>query len=54
MDTVRYLIERGVPVNLKNEVGNTCMHKAFMNQDYEMIVFLQQNGANIDTLNEYN
>mmetsp|Transcript_25983 Transcript_25983/g.19568 ORF Transcript_25983/g.19568 Transcript_25983/m.19568 type:complete len:119 (+) Transcript_25983:698-1054(+) len=53
MDAARYLIERGVPVNIKNENGNTCLHKAFMNQDMDMIGFLQMKGADINALNEF-
>lgn len=33
-DTVKYLLDRGVPANSKNENGNTPLHRAFMNQDY--------------------
>jgi ankyrin repeat protein len=54
MDTVKYLIERGVPVDLKNEGGNTCMHKAFMNQDYDMIVYLKNYGGSFDSINNFN
>jgi ankyrin repeat protein len=31
LETVRYLLERGVNVDAKNENGNTVLHKAFMN-----------------------
>lgn len=31
MDTTNYLLKRGVPVDIKNEHGNTALHKAFMN-----------------------
>lgn len=31
MDTVKYLLERGVPIQSKNENDNSALHKAFMN-----------------------
>ncbi|CDW87232.1 iq calmodulin-binding motif family protein [Stylonychia lemnae] len=52
IDTVSYLIERGVTVNSKNENGNIPLHRAFMNQDYDMIGLLQSKGANFDMLND--
>jgi ankyrin repeat protein len=30
VDVARYLLDRGVPVNVRNENGNTVLHKAFM------------------------
>lgn len=39
-DTVKYLLDRGVKIDLKNENGNTALHRAFMNQDYEMVGLL--------------
>jgi len=41
LESVRYLLEYGVPVDIRNEHGNTALHKAFMNQDYDMIGLLQ-------------
>ena len=31
LDCVRYLLERGFPINTRNENGNTVLHKAFQN-----------------------
>jgi ankyrin repeat protein len=52
IDTARFLLDKGVPINIKNENGNTVLHKAFMNQDYDMIGFLQMKGADIKSMNE--
>ena len=54
MDTVKYLIERGVPIEQRNEGGNTAMHKAFMNQDLDMIQYLYEVGGSYKTANEFN
>ena len=46
---VRYLLGMGVDVNgRKNQCGNSALHKSFQNQDYEMVVLLITNGANMD------
>ena len=39
-DMVEYLLDRGMSVNSRNENGNVPLHKAFMNQDYEIIGIL--------------
>ena len=61
MDTTRYLLDRGkiidyhfvgVPINIRNEKGNTVLHKAFMNQDYDMIGYLQSKGADFTIAND--
>ena len=31
IDATRYLLDRGVPIDIKNENGNTVLHRAFMN-----------------------
>lgn len=31
IDCVKYLLDRGFPVNTRNENGNTALHKAFQN-----------------------
>ena len=45
-------LESGVPVDLENENGETAMRLAITNNQYEMVVFLFDNGAEIRE--EYN
>ena len=42
---VSYLLKRGINVNLENKYGNTALHYAFMDQNYELADILLQHEA---------
>ena len=42
---VLYLLKRGINVNLENKFGNTALHYAFMDQNYELADILLQHEA---------
>ncbi len=45
MNFVQYLLKRGINVNLENKFGNTALHYAFSDQNFELADVLLQNGA---------
>lgn len=51
--TVQWLIEHGLDINLKNDNGDTPLHCAYDSQCYEIIELLISFGANTDILNDY-
>ena len=53
MNFVLYLLKRGIDVNLENKYGNTALHYAFSDQNYELVDVLLQNGADEFKINIY-
>jgi ankyrin repeat protein len=51
-DVAQLLIKLEANVNIKNSLGNTALHKAFMTKNMLMLNLLLSNGANISQLND--
>ena len=50
---VLYLLKRGIDVNLENKYGNTALHYAFSDQNYELADILLQHGADEFKINVF-
>ena len=50
---VSYLLKRGIDVNLENKYGNTALHYAFMDQNYELADVLLQHDADEFKMNVF-
>ena len=51
---LEFLIKDGLDIDVKNSGGNTRLHCACVNKEYEVINFLIKNGANLEVLNNNN
>lgn len=47
-----FLLKEGVDINVKSLGGNTRLHNACINKEYDVITFLIENGADLETLND--
>jgi len=53
MKFVLYLLKRGIDVNLENKLGNTALHYAFSDQNFQLADVLLQHGADEFRTNVY-
>jgi ankyrin repeat protein len=52
-EVTKVLLELGANINLKNSLGNTALHKAFMTKNMLMINLLLTHGASLMQLNDF-
>ena len=53
MDTVKFLIEKGADLNIKDYYGSTPLHTAVRQKKLEVVRYFAERGANIDTKDDY-
>uniref|UniRef100_A0A8D8L990 Ankyrin repeat domain-containing protein 20A1 n=1 Tax=Culex pipiens TaxID=7175 RepID=A0A8D8L990_CULPI len=51
LDTVQLMLDHGASINTTDEDGNTPLHLAFEQKEFELVEFLILNGANSDAVN---
>ena len=49
---IKYLIKKGLPVNITDSQGNTALHIAAIEQDAEIIKVLCQNNGKVTIQND--
>ncbi|XP_058122637.1 uncharacterized protein LOC131293842 [Anopheles ziemanni] len=54
LDTFRLLLKRGAKLDEQDEDGNTALHYAFREEQWELVEFLIESGANTTVKNESN
>ena len=52
-EVTKVLLDLGANVNLRNSLGNTCLHKAFMSKNMLIINLLLSKNADLTILNDY-
>ena len=52
-EVTKVLLELGANVDLKNSLGNTALHKAFMTKNMMIINLLLSNNATITVMNDH-
>lgn len=52
-EVTKVLLDLGANVNLKNSLGNTCLHKAFMTRNMLVINLLLNKEADLTILNDF-
>ena len=53
LDTLNFLLEKGVDIDAKDKFGATALFYAIKNNHYKAVVLLLENGADLQTLEEY-
>ncbi|KAL1381812.1 hypothetical protein pipiens_013334, partial [Culex pipiens pipiens] len=51
LDTVQLMLDHGASINTTDEDGNTPLHLAFEQKEFELAEFLIENGANLNAVN---
>ncbi|KFB35089.1 AGAP005326-PA-like protein [Anopheles sinensis] len=54
LETFRLLLKRGAKLDEQDESGNTALHYAFQEEQWELVEFLIESGANTTVKNESN
>ena len=52
-ESVALILKTGMNINITNEDGNTCLHKAMIKDNERMINYLVARGADINALNSF-
>jgi len=52
-EVTKVLLDLGANVNIKNSLGNTCLHKAFQTKNLVIINLLLFNNADLTIMNDY-
>ncbi|EAT44975.1 AAEL003738-PA [Aedes aegypti] len=50
--SVQLLLDHGAQINSSDDDGNTALHYAFMNEDWELVEMLVENGADLSAKNK--